>query len=139
MKIVHYMARISLEDGGVVRAVLDLCGALAHRGHELTLLANDSSDVPETWHSGGDGLPRVLTLQCRSGLLPKLTRSATLDAQQIIQEADVVHLHVPWDPICVQLGRIARKAGVTEKDCETISGAFAYPGFRLELAALYHD
>ena len=33
-----------------------------------------------------------------------------------------------WHPI-------ARKEGVSEKDCETISGAFAYPGFRLELAA----
>ena len=32
-----------------------------------------------------------------------------------------------WHPI-------ARKEGVSEKDCETISGAFAYPGFRLELA-----
>lgn len=29
---------------------------------------------------------------------------------------------------------IARKEGVSEKDCETISGAFAYPGFRLEPA-----
>ena len=27
---------------------------------------------------------------------------------------------------------IARKEGVSEKDCESISGAFAYPGFRLE-------
>lgn len=27
---------------------------------------------------------------------------------------------------------IARKEGVSEKDCETISNAFAYPGFRLE-------
>ncbi|MCZ0953644.1 MAG: HipA domain-containing protein [Rhodospirillaceae bacterium] len=29
---------------------------------------------------------------------------------------------------------IARAHGVTEKDCERISGAFAYPGFRLEIA-----
>lgn len=29
---------------------------------------------------------------------------------------------------------IARKEGVTEKDCETISSAFAYEGFRLKLA-----
>jgi serine/threonine-protein kinase HipA len=27
--------------------------------------------------------------------------------------------------------KLARKTSVTEKDCETISGAFAYPGFRL--------
>ncbi len=26
----------------------------------------------------------------------------------------------------------ARRAGVTEKDCEAISGAFVYPGFRLQ-------
>ncbi|MCH8211817.1 MAG: glycosyltransferase [Planctomycetes bacterium] len=112
MKIVQYMSRMKLEDGGVVRAVLDLCGALAARGHDVTLLACDSSDVPLTWHSGGDGLPRVHTVQGRSGPLPRLTQPATLDAQRIIQPADVLHLHVPWDPICIQLGRIARQAGV---------------------------
>lgn len=31
--------------------------------------------------------------------------------------------------------RVARTAGVTEKDCEKISTAFAYPGFRLELSS----
>ncbi len=112
MKIVQYMSRIKLEDGGVVRAVLDLCGALAARGHDVTLLAGDSSDVPSTWRSGGDGLPRVHTVQGRAGLLPRLTQPATLDARRIIHQADVLHLHVPWDPICVQLGRIARQAGV---------------------------
>jgi serine/threonine-protein kinase HipA len=30
---------------------------------------------------------------------------------------------------------IARRVGVTEKDCERIAGAFVYPGFRLETAA----
>lgn len=29
---------------------------------------------------------------------------------------------------------VAREEGVTEKDCEKIAGAFAYPGFRLEIA-----
>jgi serine/threonine-protein kinase HipA len=29
--------------------------------------------------------------------------------------------------------RVARRVGVTERDCVTISGAFAYPGFRLPL------
>jgi serine/threonine-protein kinase HipA len=31
--------------------------------------------------------------------------------------------------------KVARQAGVTEKDCTTISSAFAYPGFRLPLRA----
>ena len=30
---------------------------------------------------------------------------------------------------------VARREGVTEKDCEKIAAAFAYPGFRLEAAA----
>jgi serine/threonine-protein kinase HipA len=29
--------------------------------------------------------------------------------------------------------RVARKCGVSERDCEQIAGAFAYPGFRLPL------
>ena len=28
---------------------------------------------------------------------------------------------------------VARRVGVTEKDCATIASAFAYPGFRLSL------
>ena len=30
---------------------------------------------------------------------------------------------------------IARKAGVTEKDCEKIASAFAYTGFRMKIPA----
>ena len=30
---------------------------------------------------------------------------------------------------------VARREGVTEKDCEKIATAFAYPGFRLEATA----
>lgn len=30
--------------------------------------------------------------------------------------------------------RVARRVGVTERDCDTISGAFGYPGFRLPVA-----
>ncbi len=30
---------------------------------------------------------------------------------------------------------IARRVGVTEKDCEGIADAFVYPGFRLETTA----
>ena len=31
--------------------------------------------------------------------------------------------------------KIARKVGVTDKDCKTIASAFAYPGFRLPMSA----
>jgi hypothetical protein len=31
--------------------------------------------------------------------------------------------------------RVARRVGVTERDCDAISGAFCYPGFRLPVLA----
>lgn len=112
MKIVHYLGRMRLEDGGVVRAVLDLCAVLAARDHDVTLLTLDATDVPQQWTTGGDGRPRVVTLQPRAGPWPGLRRGAVIEARQCIATADVVHLHVPWDPVCLVLARLARQSGV---------------------------
>jgi glycosyltransferase involved in cell wall biosynthesis len=109
MKIVHYMACMRLEEGGVVRAVLDICGVLAARGHEVRLLTFDAGDVPESWKKGGDGRPQIMTLPKRFGPWPGMGGNW---ARPHIEQADVVHLHVPWDPMCMQLGRMARKAHV---------------------------
>ncbi len=111
MKIVHYIDEFRFEQGGVVRAVLDLCGALAGRPHELTLLTHDPSDVPESWKKG-EGPPRVIVLRRQAGRLPRLSRSAVAAAQQCIEGADVVHLHGLWVPMCLQLARVARQSGV---------------------------
>ncbi|MCH8164886.1 MAG: glycosyltransferase [Planctomycetes bacterium] len=112
MKIVHYLGRMRLEDGGVVRAVLDLCAVLAARDHDVTLLTLDATDVPQQWTAGGDGRPRVVTLQRRAGPWPGLRRCAVPEARQCIATAAVVHLHVPWDPVCLGLARLARQSGV---------------------------
>jgi glycosyltransferase involved in cell wall biosynthesis len=111
MRIVHYLSRMRFEEGGVVRAVLDLCGALAVRGHDVRLLTFDAADVPVPWHDGGRGLPRVTILPgggARAAIVPggRLAAAAALGA------ADVAHLHVPWDPVCVRLAAIARRASV---------------------------
>ncbi len=100
MRIVHYLARMRLTDGGVVRAVLDLCGALAERGHDVTVATFDGRDAPREW-TGEPGRPRVLVLN----------RGAA-EAHSAIAGADAVHLHVPWDPVCLRLARMARRAGV---------------------------
>ena len=111
MKIVQYMSRIRLEDGGVVRAVLDLCGALAARGHDVTLLSLDATDVPQPWLSGDPGRPRVELIERQIGVLPHVSCATAERVRRSIQHADLVHLHVPWDPLCLQLGRLARRAG----------------------------
>ncbi len=112
MKIVHYLGRMRLEDGGVVRAVLDLCAVLAARDHDVTLLTLDATDVPQQWIAGGDGRPGVVTLQPHAGPWPGLRRGAVVEARQCIATADAVHLHVPWDPVCRRLSQLALAAGV---------------------------
>ena len=49
MRIVHYIAEVVAEHGGVVKSVLDLCGALSAHGHEVILLTQNARDVPREW------------------------------------------------------------------------------------------
>lgn len=112
MKIVHYYVGMRLESGGTVRAVLDLCGALAASAHDVTLMTLDAADVPGQWRDGGAGFPQVQTLCRRIGRLPCLSGKAATQAGEWIGQVDVLHLHGPWDPVGLQLSRIARRAGV---------------------------
>ncbi len=112
MKIVHYKGTLRLEKGGDVRAVLDMCGQLAERGHDVSLLTYDPADAPREWHDAEPGRPRVVTVERLWGRLPRLGRAGLERARECIRDADVVHLHVPWDPVCRQLARIALRCRV---------------------------
>ena len=107
MKIIHYMARMSLEDGGVVRAVLDICQALAKRGHDVTLLTFCDDDVPQQWKNDSEGFPKVVLLNSRGMLWPKLTTESVEVVRKQLLDTNVLHVHVPWDVICAELGRKA--------------------------------
>src|SRR5262245_12057358 len=106
------MAGMMLQEGGVVRALLDLCTALAARGHRVTLLTLDARDVPAEWNGNGQGRPRVELLGRAMGRLPWLSRDAGRRFASVIDQADMLHLHVPWDPLCQRLARLARRRGV---------------------------
>jgi glycosyltransferase involved in cell wall biosynthesis len=109
MRIVHHLERFRLSDGGVVRAVIDLCNALADAGHRITVLTFDDADAPKDWN-GRDGRPALIHLT-RARLPLRLSRASAGSAKAAIQGADLLHLHVPWDPACVHLASIARAAG----------------------------
>ncbi len=107
MKIAHYLNRIDLAEGGVVRAVLDLCAVMAARGHAVTLLTHDPQDIPSEWE--GSSAPRVVQVRPptrRPGLFDKDVLAAFAER---FAECDVVHLHTPWDPANLQLASIARR------------------------------
>ena len=101
-----------MEEGGVPRAVLDLCAVLADRGHEVSVLTLDDAEVPQQWTNDASNVPRVERLARSFGVLPRLGRAALRRFGQHLAQADVLHLHVPWDPVCMQLARVARRRGV---------------------------
>jgi glycosyltransferase involved in cell wall biosynthesis len=113
MRITHFLTRFNLADGGVVRAVLDMCGLLASRGHEVTVLTCDATDVPDAWKAGGAGVPTLRLVDP-----PKLPAGLFSRAQlralgPLVRQSDVVHLHACWTTANNQLARMCRRIGTS--------------------------
>jgi glycosyltransferase involved in cell wall biosynthesis len=112
VKILHYHEEILLEQGGVVRALLDLCSVLVAAGHDVTLLTFNDADTPERWKLHDPGHPQVVSVP-RPSLRGRVFRSAAMQAMSAhLRNADVLHLHGMWDPHHVQLAAAARKLGL---------------------------
>jgi len=112
VKILHYHRNIRLEKGGVVRFVLDLCAAMAARGHEVMLVSPDIYDAPREWHDRADTLPRALRAPVPRGPLGLWNRLDKGDVAKLVRRAEVVHLHGAWMPTNIQAGRMAERWGV---------------------------
>jgi glycosyltransferase involved in cell wall biosynthesis len=108
MHILHYLRAIQLKDGGVVRAVLDMCTYQARAGHQVTLATCDPTDAPIEWMRDGAGLPRVAPVGPAPGT-PIFQRSFERRLEPFVQEADAIHLHVIWDPTQLAVARLARR------------------------------
>lgn len=110
MHVLHYLDELRLSAGGVVRAVLDLTAELAKSGAEVTLLTGDAVDAPPEWLVGTPGCPRVQTID-RS--LTRLLRAKTAGPRlaELAADADVIHLHTPWDPFNPAIAAAASRAG----------------------------
>jgi glycosyltransferase involved in cell wall biosynthesis len=111
VKILHYMRAVRAEEGGVVRAVLNLCAVQARAGLDVALVTFDPKDVPAEWRSGASGLPRLIVIDPPSRPLSRLGPGAIRAADEQIRRADIVHLHAVWTPSNVQLASLARRAG----------------------------
>lgn len=111
LKIAHLAAPIRLEHGGVVRAVLDMAGATADMGHDVTLATWDTTDVPRQWNHGRPNVPRVMPID-PPGALGRPTPKARELLTRLIRACDAVHLHTPWEPINIHAAAICRRLGV---------------------------
>jgi glycosyltransferase involved in cell wall biosynthesis len=113
VQAVHYLRRVRLEDGGVVRAVLDFCRVFAAAGNPTILVTCDAADVPAAWRvPGAIGVPKVLEVDPPRGRLGLWGRAAKSQFVAAVRGADVLHLHGVWEPTNVQAGAAARAANV---------------------------
>jgi glycosyltransferase involved in cell wall biosynthesis len=106
LRIVHFFPRIRREEGGVVQVVIDLCQSLADLGHDVRLATSVGPDVPSDWKLP-DHNPAVSFL-ARSKTMPgRLSAQGVKEFHKLLKEADVVHLHTPWEISNLQLAKLA--------------------------------
>jgi len=112
MRICHYLRGVRVAEGGVTRAVLDLTALLARRGHRVTLATADPHDVPDSWRSGAEGEPRLVEVSPPGLARSLLPGTPFPELEPLIAEADVLHLHTPWEVSNIAAAREARDRGV---------------------------
>ena len=109
---VHFVPEILLERGGVVQAVVDLCQAIAARGHRVTLVTCDASDEPAHWKDSSGNWPTVVELPSSRFTDKLISRQGLRKFREIVQEVDVAHLHIPWRLTNLQLAGVLQKEDV---------------------------
>jgi len=112
VKILHYQRDMRLAGGGVVRFVMDVCAAVAARGHEVVIAAPDVSDLPEAWRTGAPGVPRTRTVPAPDLPLELWSPRALREVRGAISGFDALHIHGVWWPSSVQMGRLAERLGI---------------------------
>ena len=95
LRILHYVPTTRFSVGGTVRAAMDICSVLARRGHHVTWLTADATDVPDDWNEETENTPfAVETAPLRR--LGRLDRASLELAAGLVAQADVVHIHALW-------------------------------------------
>lgn len=119
MKILHYLPRTDLRDGGVPRFVLDIARILSSHAHCSTILADDTTDTPASWlvtdpskPPSDHRLPRVIALGTPDIAGHFFSPDIMDRVREELSQADVLHLHCVWATTCMQLATEAREMGV---------------------------
>lgn len=107
---IHYINRLRLENGGVVRFVLDICQVLSSQGIKVTLITQDAKDIPEDWLTDANK-PDVVELKQKKlpgGFLTptNMRRVAGLFSEH---KNTVINFHIPWVLSNFQLARLANQ------------------------------
>ena len=113
MKILHFKPTMSLEEGGVVKAVLDLC-VMSQHNNQVGLATFENSKTLDDWNQdeSGNAYVRLHHMSGGTGVGGKLNKAQMDEFRTIIAEYDIVHLHAMWTTanpqaaaICTEMGK----------------------------------
>src|SRR5690554_3545248 len=88
-----------------------MCELGASRGAGVTLVAVNPQDVPEDWRNGKPGRPRLITID-EPSRFGRLSATARRTLEEVLGQADVLHLHNIWDPSGLTVAAMARRMRV---------------------------
>ncbi len=106
LKVTHFLRSVRNEHGGVVRFVLDLCGALAKSGTRIRLLTCDDTDVPDAWKTPSANYPELIHVNPKT-LSPWKKTSDVIEST--LKDSDVLHIHSPWETMNLPLALAAKR------------------------------
>ena len=102
MQILHYCACLRLIDGGIPRAILELTSGLSTAGKSVKVFVTEGNDFPP---------PEVGVQAMQTGPFDysqnRFSDQRLALLKQHIADADVLHLHSPWEPANIQLAKLA--------------------------------
>ncbi len=109
MNLLHFKRTMRAEDGGVVKAVLDLCAASSTPDNTITLATTDHSAVHDAWVAGETPGVRVATLTGPGRGLDRLGPQQLASIDALIADADTVHLHSMWSGANIQVAALCKQ------------------------------
>lgn len=107
MRVTHVLNRLNFLDGGPPRGVVDLCEAIRDRGHDVSFITTDVTDVPSSW---SDSIS-VLKVNPPDRPLGFFSKSNLDSAVGLVSSSDVVHFHGVWERLNHQLASACRRSG----------------------------
>lgn len=112
LNCLQYLTTTDLSQGGVVRSVLDLSEQLALAGHHVSFVTHESPNSPNQWLKKEEGKPHLVQLGPLTKLTKRMHAKDTSTFRELVDNVDIIHLHVPWAPSNLQAAQIARSAGI---------------------------
>ena len=107
LTIFHYIRSTRLEDGGIVRCVIDNCTLAKQLGHNVILATTTLDEQLSPWLSSTTA-PELLLVTQNRAVKACLDRQSIKSISLAIQSSDLLFFHDIWSPELLQLARIAR-------------------------------